>query len=139
MIREDVVARLVATGKWSESTARLAEHAGYKCEYCGFDLLGSVEAYKLFEVDHIVPQSLSGDAIEFNNLALSCRHCNFHLKRSWDPRSVAGHYASREQLVLAVKVHIDDLRHIRHQDLEEVRGIVGWTQAGQVVQRDRTQ
>jgi len=55
MILEDVVAQLIATEKWSEGTARLAERAGYKCEYCGFDLLASVEAYKQFEIDHIVP------------------------------------------------------------------------------------
>lgn len=82
VIREDVVAKLVATGKWSDGTARLAERAGYNCEYCGFDLLASVEAYKLFEVDHIVPLSRAGDPVAFDNLALSCRHCNFHLKRS---------------------------------------------------------
>lgn len=137
MIREDVVVNLVATGKWSDSTARLAERADYKCEYCGFDLLGSVEAYKLFEVDHIIPLSRGGDAIAFSNLALSCRHCNFHLKRSWDPRNVAGQYAPREQLVLAVRAYIDELRHVRNEDLEEVRRIVGWRQAEQTVAADR--
>lgn len=61
MIRPEVISKLVATGKWSEGTARLCERSVYRCEYCGRDLLASFEAYKLLQVDHIVPLSSKGD------------------------------------------------------------------------------
>lgn len=136
MIREEVVLKLVATRKWSGGTARLSERAGYKCEYCGLDLLASVEAYKQFEVDHIVPLSKGGDPASFSNLALSCRHCNFHLKRSWDPRETAGENGNREQLIAAVKAYIAELRQRRSDDLEQVRQIVGWAKAEQRIAAD---
>jgi len=120
------VAALVETGKWSESTARLAERADYRCEYCGYDLLASVDAYKLFEVDHVVPLSMGGDPINFENLALACRHCNFHWKRSWDPRQDAGYGADRPQLIDAVKKRVAGIRQTKTSDLDEVRRIVGY-------------
>jgi hypothetical protein len=127
MIRENVVAALAATGKWSFDTARLAEQAGYKCEYCDFDLLASVEAYKMFEIDHIVPLTKGGSATAFTNLALSCRHCNYHAKRVWDPRSITGNGASREDLIRTVRRYIQG-RMTPRIDLEIVRRIVGWKQ-----------
>lgn len=127
MIRDDVVKKLVETGKWSETTAKLAERAGYKCEYCGLDLLGSVEAYKQFEVDHIVPISRKGNPQDFDNLAVSCRHCNFHLKRFWNPSAVAGESASRDELIAAARQYLDDPRGKFADDLDVVRKIVGWT------------
>ena len=126
MIREEVVAALVATGKWSEGTARLAERAAYKCEYCDFDLLKSIDAYKLLEVDHIVPASRGGDPANFENLALSCRHCNWHLKRSWNPRTVAGDEANRAKLIAAVREYVAGVRPSRDEDLKQVRQIVGY-------------
>jgi 5-methylcytosine-specific restriction endonuclease McrA len=130
MIRDDVVKALCATGKWSEATARLAERARYRCEYCSCDLLASLDAYKRFEIDHIVPTSKGGDPLLFDNLALACRHCNVHLKRSWDPRTVAGRDASRESLVEAVKLHVSNASERYSADLASVRTIVGWSPDG---------
>lgn len=128
MIREDVVSALAETGKWSLDTARMAERAGYKCEYCDFDLLASIEAYKMFEIDHIVPIKKGGSATDLNNLALSCRHCNYHVKRVWDPRSTVGIEANREDLIKAVRTYILGRLTTRAEDLETVRRIVGWKQ-----------
>ncbi|MEJ0087010.1 MAG: HNH endonuclease signature motif containing protein [Pseudomonadota bacterium] len=130
MIRDDVVKALCATGKWSEPTARLAERARYRCEYCSCDLLASLDAYKRFEVDHIVPTSKGGDPLDFDNLALACRHCNVHLKRSWDPREAVGQDATRERLIEAVKSHLLDAAERYSSDLTVVRTIVGWSPDG---------
>jgi hypothetical protein len=129
-VREDVVAKLLATGKWSEQTAQVAERADYHCEYCDLDLLATPESYKLFEIDHIVPLCAKGAAADFENLALSCRHCNFHYKRTWDPRSGTPTGAGRAQLVLAVREHIVFVRNIVLKDLQEVWRIVGRSPTG---------
>lgn len=126
MIRESVVAKLVATKRWSDSTARAFERAGHKCEYCDFDLLGSVDALKHMEVDHIVPLSKGGDPADPENLAIACRHCNFHLKRSWDPRIAEGSPTTRAELIAAVKKRIAKLSGDRIEYLEQIREIVGY-------------
>ena len=126
MIRDNVVSQLVKTGKWSEGTARLFERANHRCEYCGFDLLASVDAFKLLQVDHIVPISKSGDPEDFNNLAIACMHCNWHLKRAWDPRKSAGENASRAELIEAVKNYVNTVRELRESDLQAFRRIVGY-------------
>ena len=120
-----VVQALVNTGKWSESTARLAHRAGFRCEYCDLDLLASVTAYKLFEVDHIVPTSKGGDIADPENLALSCRHCNFYFKRSWDPRSSIDERPPRDELILRVRNYLAGIKQRRLSDLNEVRMILG--------------
>ena len=130
MIREDVVARLLATGKWWPETTKVAERAGYQCEYCGLDLLGSIESYKLFEIDHIVPVSKGGARADIDNLALACRHCNYHFKRSWDPRKITGENATRCQFIAAAKKYIEERKQLLTSELEEVRRIVGWTPQG---------
>src|SRR5438093_10759172 len=39
---------------------RLAERASYPCEYCNLDMLASVENYKLWQKDHIIPTCCGG-------------------------------------------------------------------------------
>jgi len=123
MIREEIVAALVATKKWSSETARMAENANYQCEYCDGDLLSSVEMYQ-FQKDHIVPKR-SGGRAERQNLAVSCWYCNYHLKRRWDPREAAGADATRDQLIAAVRAYVAKVRLARIADLDEARRIVG--------------
>ena len=126
MVRKSVVAKLVATKRWSNSTASAFERAGHKCEYCDFDLLASVDALKLMEVDHIVPLSKGGDPTDPENLAIACRHCNFYLKRNWDPRTADGEPASRTELIAAVKRYVTGLRGKRIEYLDQIREIVGY-------------
>lgn len=122
-----VIMALVNTGKWSESTARLAHRARFRCEYCDLDLIGSVTAYKLFEVDHIVPTSKGGYVADPENLALSCRHCNFYFKRAWDPRSSIDEKLTREELITRVRKYVALIKQRRLGDLNEVRMILGRT------------
>jgi 5-methylcytosine-specific restriction endonuclease McrA len=123
---EEVIRSLVLTKRWSRRTASAFVRAGHRCEYCGLDFLASVEALKQMEVDHIVPKTKGGEASELENLAIACRHCNTHLKRDWDPRTVAGPTATREELVRAVRERLFQVRQRRLGWLKRVRVLVGY-------------
>jgi hypothetical protein len=113
---DEVVAALVATRKWSEPAARRGAKAGFRCEYCGRDMLASAEHYKMWQDDHLIPQS-KHDSNEEHNLLVSCWLCNAKLKGKWDPRTECGHNATREQLSQAARTYI---RKIETQTEEEV-------------------
>lgn len=123
--RESVVEQVVATKKWSPETARLAERADFRCEYCGLDFLESPANYKLLQVDHIVPLSRGGSITDFDNLAIACKPCNFSFKRWYDPRIKAGQDASRQALIEAANEYIKQKKTTTEQELVVLRGIVG--------------
>ena len=125
-IREEIVTRLVGTRKFgSIEAARLGERAGWKCEYCGLNILATLENYKLWQTDHIIPKC-KGGLEDFDNLALSCLHCNWHFKRDFDPRPAPGlPPLSRKELIDAVKIHIEKTRKFPEADLELFREIIG--------------
>ena len=125
-IRRDVVEKLVATNKWYKRTAELGERANYRCEYCGLDLLGSVESYKLWGIDHIIPISAGGDPDDINNLAVACRHCNCDFKRTYDPREVTGPIATREQLINAGRNYIFQQKEKTLKEVKKVQEIIGY-------------
>lgn len=122
---EEIVQRLVATGKWSEEQARLGIQCRFKCEYCGVDFLAGPEAYKLWELDHIVPRC-DGGSETFDNLAIACRNCNTWWKRDWNPLHHLPASSTRAERILAAKQHILGRRAQTAAQLEEVRGITGW-------------
>ncbi len=124
-MRKEVLEKLVGTKKWSRQAAELGERADYRCEYCGLDLLHSPETYKLWQRDHIVPLSQHGGREDIENLALSCKTCNWDWKGRWDPATVAGEDASREELIAAVRDYIKERKARTSKDLEEVREITG--------------
>jgi 5-methylcytosine-specific restriction endonuclease McrA len=106
---------ILETGGWNLETAKRAVIADFKCEYCDRDLLASVDDYKSFEDDHIVPLSLGGSE-HGDNIAFACRTCNFHAKHKWDPRK-GGENKSREELIRASRAHVS---RRREQFLEKV-------------------
>jgi len=125
MLRESVVEKVVATKKWSVEAARLAERAGFRCEYCGLDFLESPENYKLIHVDHIVPISKGGSLIDFENFAIACKPCNYSFKRSFDPRTMAGEDQSRAALIAAARKYIEERKGRTREELKILRAIVG--------------
>ena len=128
-MRHEVIDELDKTGKWgaTKTTPKVAERAGYKCEYCDLDLLESVMHYWLIEVDHIVPKSkIEGDPDQIDNLAFSCRTCNVNLKRAWDPRTVTSENVGRSELIEAVRRHVADGRKKKQTELEQMQKIVGY-------------
>lgn len=104
-----VTKQLVRLG-WSELQARVGLRADFRCEYSDRDFLSSVDDYKSWHVDHIVPVSRGGLEGELDNLAAACRTCNFNFKSDWDPRSEAGQSASREELIAATRHYIAEKR-----------------------------
>jgi len=50
------------------------DRARHRCEYCHLPVRGQVATFPL---DHIIPRHAGGLAV-FENLALSCPHCNAH-------------------------------------------------------------
>jgi len=120
---EQIVKTLVATGKWSESAARRGVRAKFKCEYCDRDLLASVDDYKEWQEDHIVPFS-DGRKDAEENIAIACRTCNFNVKTKWNPQSVCGPKASREALIQATRDYIARRRSQFLADVSLFRNIV---------------
>lgn len=55
--------------------AHVRERAGHRCEFCG--LPEEREPFFTFHIEHIIPRQ-HGGTDEFENLALSCYHCNLH-------------------------------------------------------------
>lgn len=123
-IRETIVSELVETGKWSRDTAAAGERAGHRCEYCGLDFLASVAAYKLWQVDHIVPTCKGGSYGDFENLAIACKVCNIDLKGRFDPRPGAGERADRAELIQVVRQYIEEQRQLVEREVERMRGII---------------
>lgn len=123
MIREDVVQQLVATGKWSEDDARLGERANYRCEYCDLDLLENAQNYRLWQVDHIVPTA-GGGGMDFDNLALACKICNWNWKNRWNPQAIEPEH-TRAKLIAAVRLYVAEQRRRAEEELEGFRKIVG--------------
>ncbi len=121
MLSETEVQRLCQLG-WGTRDLALGERADFKCEYCQRNLLGSVEDYKLWEIDHIIPTHLGG-ADDLENWAVSCLVCNFKLKGRWDPRNSA-ESLGREDLIYACKTYIDEVRKNNELRLEEIVSII---------------
>jgi hypothetical protein len=114
------VDQLLATNKWSPLAIYLGFRADFKCEYCGRDLLESVDSYKLWEHDHISP----GGADEPDNLALACLICNCKLKNRWWKPDITGGSGSREDRINQVRLFLADRRAALEPELDKIRTLV---------------
>lgn len=121
--KETIVKALVDTGKWSESAARRGFRADFRCAYCDRDLLASVNDYKSWQEDHIIPLSVDGKDEE-ENIVISCRTCNVNVKARWNPLTVCGENPSREELIEAVRKYVANKRTQFLEDVTELRKIV---------------
>jgi 5-methylcytosine-specific restriction endonuclease McrA len=65
-----------------EEQMAVAVRARFCCEYCGKDLLESVDAYDSWQIDHIIPKNDEPANEHTDNLALSCKTCNFAKRHS---------------------------------------------------------
>ncbi len=118
----DVSENLAKTGKWHVNTAWLFERAGYKCEYCDLDFLGSVANYKSFQIDHIIPLSKGGEDIN-DNKAVSCKTCNWDLKSRWNPAVVCDS-RDRSVLVDTVRQHVKERERFYLDEMQTMKDIV---------------
>jgi hypothetical protein len=110
---------------WGQPGIDCGIRASFRCEYCDRDLLASLDDYKAWAQDHIVPRKRGGgDGIE--NLAASCHPCNSAYKKDWDPRAVVGAGAGRHELILAAREFVAAKRAAELGVLDRVRELVSW-------------
>ena len=92
------------TGRFGHKYAYILERSGYKCQYCGRDLLAR-EAVGMLCIDHILPKTMKRYEHP-DNLAIACVVCN-KLKGKWDSTN-NGANTTRESRMAAAKVHINE-------------------------------
>lgn len=111
------IERLQGLG-WHEHHAVIGVEAGFCCEYCGRDLLASVNDYDAWQLDHIVPSSQHG-ADDIPNKALCCKTCNF-LKGIFVPTGT-----TRQERLASARNYIDERRQAKLDELQRIRAIAG--------------
>ena len=104
---------------WSDEAIDIGIRGRFCCEYCGRDLLASVDDYDSWQRDHVIPVSKNGED-EMDNLAVSCKTCNF-IKRDWLPSAELIVGKTRDQLVALARNHIQAIRTTKQLTLAETR------------------
>lgn len=123
MSRDEAIEKLVETGSWGPVDADLGIDSDFKCQYCNKDLLSSVDNYKEWQTDHLIPSSADG-ADSKENYVICCRTCNF-IKGRWNPAiEYTNHHPSREQLISASRDYILRKRTVTKSQIEKYREIV---------------
>ncbi len=107
--KEQIIEKLVATKKWDAFSVELGIRARFKCEYCGKDMFASVENYKEWTQNYIIPNSKGGIHSE-ENIALACRTCGYSIKNKWNPADHIKGESSRAALINATREHIAQQR-----------------------------
>ena len=111
---------------WGPWVINIAIRAKFRCEYCDRDLLSSVDAYKEWQHDHIIPQRVdtNTDKDRLENMALSCRTCNVNFKGKWDPSHDLPNGASRDELIHAARKYVARKRTAAFSEVVKIREIV---------------
>lgn len=60
MNRDDLAAELAGLPNWGSRGVECGIRAGLRCNYCGRDLLASLDDYKAWQQDHLVPNAKQG-------------------------------------------------------------------------------
>lgn len=109
---------------WDETNVRIAIRAKCRCEYCEKKMLSSIENYKLWQIDHIIPKSYIDTNFnhnDFDNKALSCTQCNKDFKNKWNPADKIGINKSRIEYIDEIKIYIEEKRKKKKQELIEIK------------------
>ncbi|QQD21735.1 hypothetical protein GJQ54_08100 [Oceanospirillaceae bacterium ASx5O] len=114
---------LMSTGHWSDTQVRLGIEFNFRCAYCDKDMFGSVDNHSEWQSDHIKPTS-KGGADVIDNLALSCRTCNF-IKGTWDPsEDLSQEEILKEYLIKRARTRISERRQKIQEDIELYKSIL---------------
>lgn len=122
---DEAVAAFAKKFNWSERNVRVAIRAKCYCEYCGRDLMSSVDSYFSFTVDHLIPRKTGagvtpdGKNEDIDNLVLSCRTCNVNLKGQWVPRLESIQVPTRENYLCAARRYVKAKREEQEARLKE--------------------
>ena len=111
--------KIITALNWVPVNSQVAVASGFRCEYCGLDMLQSLEAYFSWQIDQIQPAG--GYTPE--NCALACRTCN-HLKHSRRPNG-----ATREEKIADAWDDIQRKRVERQAELDQLRQLIGYAGA----------
>lgn len=112
---EDFKQTMIRLG-WGSETLELAIRAKFKCEYCDSDILESVNSYYDIQVEHIIPKQ-KGGSNESENLAISCKTCNF-IKKYFDARDLfPNEKPTREQLINVSREYIKEYKQKKFSDI----------------------
>jgi 5-methylcytosine-specific restriction endonuclease McrA len=117
---EELAAQLAPLG-WSLEAVQLGVRANFCCEYCGADLLATVESYDSWQRDHIVATAKAG-VDHLDNLALACKFCNF-LKRHTETTKPFELADRREALEVTRKL-INERRAVKQERLNQIVRII---------------
>jgi len=114
----------VSQFKWAKEQIDFGVRDDFKCRYCGQGLLDSVDAFRGWTLDHIVPKSKLDETAREDpeNIALACWTCNI-IKRQWDPRTETPS-RMREDLIQAVHKFVTGRRAHLDEDLQKQRELV---------------
>jgi 5-methylcytosine-specific restriction endonuclease McrA len=117
MTRDECVEFLGKMG-WPDWKSRLAYDACFCCEYCGRDLLATIDDHRAWEYDHIVPVTSEGSDRE-ENRAVACKVCNWlkgnRIVPSVDPTK------DRNGAINEIREKIAPLRQRQSDDLAQIR------------------
>ncbi len=114
---------LMKTGNWSERQARLGEEFKFYCAYCDKSMISCVDNHSEWQADHIIPTSKGGPDV-MDNLALSCRTCNF-IKGQWDPSGgLPQEEILKEHLIKRARARISERRQKMQEDIELYKAIL---------------
>lgn len=116
---QEVVERLQRELGWHHWHARRGFEANFKCEYCGRDLLATINDYDAWQLDHIVPLSKDGPD-KYENTALCCKACNF-MKRTYVPSE-----GNRAERIADAHRYIEEKRARKEVEMSKVWEIVGY-------------
>jgi hypothetical protein len=119
---KDAVAALLKR-QWSLRAICLGARAHFRCEYCGLDLLASVDAYRAWQEDHIIPKRL-GLPSTGDTYALACLTCNVRMKGRWNPLDECATNPTREELLHIVRQRVASARMKAQQEIADVRAIL---------------
>lgn len=111
---------------FDETNVELALRANCRCEYCDKDLFESIDNYKLWQVDHIIPKYYKDASInheDFDNKALTCTQCNKDFKNKWNPALEIGGNKSRVDYLIVIKEYIKNEREIKQKKLDEIKNL----------------
>ena len=111
---------------WGLWVIDIAIRAKFRCEYCDRDLLSSVDAYKEWQHDHIIPQRVdtNADKDRLENMALSCRTCNVNFKGKWDPSHGFDGEPTRDELIQISRRYVARKRTEAFAEVLKARQIV---------------
>lgn len=125
MTKEVLIAQL-SKYNWDATNIEIAIRAKCECEYCGKNMLESIDNYKLWQIDHIIPRC-SGETFceDFDNKALSCAQCNKDFKAKWNPKYSTEERLNREQYIERIKTYVENKRIEKSKELDEINKLFG--------------